>query len=139
MRWSQGTTPIEDHVAADLASGGRFDVYDPQGYADRPSGAPAGLPDDNVLAQLPSVGGYASIVNGTYNARTLTHTPGQLNLALGSGDLGGLDLQEIVTAPEYFLLPLRGQPTTLSGVQPGDRGARDGSRSPPGHRGRCPR
>ncbi len=112
-----GTTPIEDHVAADLTSGGRFDVYDPQGYADRPSGAPAGLPDDNLLAQLPSVGGYASLVNGTYNARTSTHTPGQLNLALlGPGDLDGLDLQEIVTAPEYFLVPLRGQPTTLRGV-----------------------
>jgi hypothetical protein len=113
-----GTTPIEDQVAADLKSGGRFDLYDPLGYADAPHQVAAGLPDDNVLAQLPSVGGYASIVSGHYNARTLTHAQGQLNVALlGAGELDGLDLQAIVTAPEYFLLPLRGAPTTLRGVQ----------------------
>jgi hypothetical protein len=112
-----GTTPIEHDVAADLTSGGRFDVYDPQGYADESSEEAAGLPDDNVLAQLPSVGGYASIVSGTYNARTLTHVQGQLNIArLGTGELDGLDLQAIVTVPQYFLLPLRGDPTTLRGV-----------------------
>ena len=112
-----GTTPIENEVAADLTSGGRFDVYDPQGYADEPSEEAAGLPDDNVLAQLPSVGGYASIVSGTYNARTLTHVQGQLNIArLGAGEFDGLDLQAIVTVPEYFLLPLSGDPTTLRGV-----------------------
>jgi hypothetical protein len=112
-----GATPIENDVAADLTSGGRFDVYDPQGYADEPRAEAAGLPDDNVLAHLPSVGGYASIVSGTYNARTLTHGPGQLNIArLGAGELDGLDLQAIVTVPEYFLLPLRGDPTTVRGV-----------------------
>jgi hypothetical protein len=111
-----GTTAIEDHIAADLTSGGRFDVFDPQGYGGT-SEAAAGLPDDNVLAQLPSVGGYASIVSGNYNARTLTHATGQLNVPLlGAGGLDGLDLQEIVTAPEYFILPLRGAPTTLRGV-----------------------
>jgi hypothetical protein len=115
-----GTTAIERQVAAHLTLGGRFDVYDPQGYSGGPGGpaeAAAGLPDDNVLAQLPSVGGYASIVSGTYDARTLTHSPGQLNLALlGAGDPDGLDLQEIVTAPEYLLLPVRGAPTTLRAV-----------------------
>jgi hypothetical protein len=112
-----GTTVIEHRVATHLTSGGRFDVYDPQAYVDAPSAAEAGLPDDNVLAQLPSVGGYASIVSGTYNTRTLTHAPGQLNVSLlSSGALDGLDLQEIVTAPEYFLVPLRGAPTTLRAV-----------------------
>ena len=68
--------------------------------------------------QLPSVGGYASIVSGTYNARTLTHVQGQLNIArLGAGELDGLDLQAIVTVPEYFLLPLSGDPTTVRGVR----------------------
>jgi hypothetical protein len=113
-----GTTPIESHVAADLTSGGRFDVFDPQRYGEGPSEAAAGLPDDNVLARLPSVGGYASIVNGDYDARTLTHEQGQLNIALlGAGDLDGLDLQAIVTAPEYFLLPLQGTPTSLGAVR----------------------
>jgi hypothetical protein len=116
-----GSTPIENDVAADLTSGGRFDVYDPQGYADESSEETAGLPDDNVLAQIPSVGGYGSIVSGTYNARTLTHMQGQLNVArLGAGDLDGLDgldLQAIVTVPEYFLLPVRGAPTTVRGAR----------------------
>jgi len=112
-----GTTPIEDHLAADLTPGGRFDLYDPQGYGEGPSEAAAGLPDGNVLAQLPSVGGYASIVSGHYDASTLTHAQGQLNIALlGAGNLDDLDLQAIVTAPEYFLLPLRGTPTTLRDV-----------------------
>jgi hypothetical protein len=112
-----GTTAIERAVAGHLTAGGRFDVYDPQTYTGGTGAALTGLPDDNVLAQLPSVAGYASIVNGTYDARTLTHDPGQLNVALlDSGALDGLDLQEIVTVPEYFLLPLRGAPTTLRAV-----------------------
>jgi hypothetical protein len=113
-----GDTPVENYVATHLAPGGRFDVYDPQGYANRSGLAATGLPDDNVLAGLPSVGGYASIVSGSYDARTLTHTSGQLNVPLlASGRLDGLDLQDIVTAPEYFLVPLRGAPTTLQDVQ----------------------
>ncbi|MGA2306546.1 MAG: hypothetical protein ABSH29_20525 [Acidimicrobiales bacterium] len=112
-----GTTAIEKHVAAHLTPGGRFVVYDPQGYRNGSSDLASGLPDDNILAGLPSVGGYASIVSGNYDAQTSTHTTGQLNVGLfGAGDPDGLDLQEIVTAPEYFLLPLRGAPTTLRGV-----------------------
>jgi hypothetical protein len=112
-----GTTAIETAARAHLTSGGRLVVYDPQAYTSGPATALTGLPDDNVLAHLPSVAGYASIVSGTYNARTLTHSPGQLNVArLGAGALGGLDLQEFVTAPEYFLVRVRGAPTTLGGV-----------------------
>jgi hypothetical protein len=112
-----GSTTIETHVAAHLTPGGRFVVFDPQGYRNGLSDLDTGLPDDNILAGLPSVGGYASIVSGNYDAQTSTHTTGQLNVGLfGAGDPDGLDLQEVVTAPEYFLLPLRGAPTTLSGA-----------------------
>jgi hypothetical protein len=112
-----GDTSIERDVAAHLSPGDRFDVYDPQQYASGSGIAFTGLPDDNVLARLPSVGGYASIVSGNYNTRTLTHGTGQLNVPLlASGQLDDLDLQEIVTTPEYFLLALDGAPTARGGV-----------------------
>jgi hypothetical protein len=112
-----GNTAVEQYVAAHLSSGGRFYVYDPQGYfkGDR---LETGLPDDNILARLPSIGGYASIVNGNYNSLTLTHSIGELNVPqLGAGKLKELDLQDIVTLPEYFMLPLVGVPKTLDGIQ----------------------
>ena len=69
------------------------------------------------LAHLPSVSGYASIVNGNYANVTNTHTTGDLNTAeLGSGSLDGLDLQEVVTVPEYFLVPVVGTPLSLKGI-----------------------
>jgi len=80
--------------------------------------ADTGQPDANVLAQLPSVGGYASIVNADYNAVTLTHSEGELNIPrLGSGAFRQLDLQDILTAPEYFLVPLDGTPRALEEVR----------------------
>ena len=39
-----------------------------RGTRNGPNDCDTGLPDDNVLARLPSVGGYASIVSGNYNA-----------------------------------------------------------------------
>jgi hypothetical protein len=114
-----GQTAMEKEVAAHLAPGARFDVYNPQGYGRDANAESAGLPDDNVLARLPSVGGYASIVSGSYDARTLTHDSGQLNVSLlGTGKLDELDLTELVTAPEYFLIPLRSAPTPGGGVDP---------------------
>ena len=113
-----GDTAVENDVALHLAPGGRFDVYDPVGYANGPNVADTGMPDDNLLARLPSVGGYGSIVSGNYNARTLTHSPGDLNVPrLGAIEFDQLDLEEIVTAPEYFLLPLRSAPATLDDVR----------------------
>jgi hypothetical protein len=113
-----GTTPVESSLAAHLAPGGRFDFYDPQGYSSGPSTAETGRPDGNVLARLPSVGGYASIVSGSYNALTLTHTEGELNVPrLASGALRQLDLQDILTAPEYFLVPLTTAPVSLHEVR----------------------
>jgi hypothetical protein len=112
-----GSTPVERYVAAHLARGGRFTVYDPQEYS-RGSFLNTGYPDVNVLAKLPSMGGYASIVNGNYNSLTLTHDVGELNVPkLGAGQLNQLDLQDIVTAPEYFLLPLSDAPSGLDQAQ----------------------
>jgi hypothetical protein len=110
-----GQRAEEQLVAAHLAPGGRYVVYDPQGYTSRVNVA---LPDLNILDKLPSVSGYASIVNGNYQSLTLTHNPGELNIAeLSAGALDRLDLQEVVTLPEYFLVPLTAAPTSLAAVQ----------------------
>ncbi len=117
-----GTTSIERYIGANLAPGGRFAVYDPQGYT-LVSNATNGIPDYNILAGLPSVAGYSSIVNGNYEQTTNTHTVGELNTAeLKSGAFDDLDLQDILTTPEYFMLPLGAEPTTLEGVQPVSEG-----------------
>jgi hypothetical protein len=110
-------TPIEQFVAAHLAPGGRFDVFDPQGWGSSNENA-TGLPDLNVLAHLPSVAGYASIENGNYSVVTDTHKLGDLGITeLGTGTLDELDLQEVLTVPQYFLLPMRAMPASLSHVQ----------------------
>jgi Bacterial membrane protein YfhO len=130
-----GTTPIETFLAAHLAPGGRFDFYDPQGYSSGPTTADTGRPDGNVLARLPSVGGYASIVSSDYNALTQTHTQGELNVpSLSSGALRQLDLQEILTAPEYFLVPLTSAPASLGAVEPASRAKGDDAVLPLGSR-----
>ncbi len=112
-----GRSSVEQLVAAHAVPGGRFDVYDPMSIASSPDTI-TGLPDLNILARLPSVAGYASIVNGNYSAVTQTHNLGELNInELASGTLDRLDLQEILTIPEYFLVPVSGQPTTLAAAQ----------------------
>jgi hypothetical protein len=112
-----GTTAVENYVAGHLAPGGRFAFYDPQSYAGGITAADTGRPDANVLARLPSVGGYASIVDGGYDAATLTHTQGELNVPrLASGGFTQLDLQDILTVPEYFLVPLTTAPADLDEV-----------------------
>jgi hypothetical protein len=112
-----GTTPIQQLMAANLSSGGRFINYDPQAYSSW-AGSPQGIPDLNIIPGLPSVSGYASIVNGNYESVTHTHEQNDLDIGqLGSGTLGRLNLQEIVTVPEYFLVPLGATPQSLSSVQ----------------------
>jgi hypothetical protein len=114
-----GRTALENDVARHLAPSGRFDVFNPQEYVNGAGAEVTGLPDDNILAHLPAVGGYASIVSGNYDARTLTHDSGQLNVALfGTGALDALDLVDLVTAPEYFLVPIAGAPTSAGAIQP---------------------
>jgi hypothetical protein len=111
-----GTTPVQQLMAAHLAPGGRMVNYDPQTYDSWPD-SPQGVPDLNIIAKLPSVSGYASIVNGNYEAVTHTHEQDDLDLGqLGSGTLAQLDLQEVVTVPEYFLVPLASLPRTAADI-----------------------
>jgi hypothetical protein len=57
-------------------------------------------------------------VNGQYEAVTSTHEQGSINVgALGAGSLDVLNLQEIVTLPEYFMIPLVSFPRTIRSVQ----------------------
>jgi hypothetical protein len=117
-----GTTPIQQLMARNLAPGGRILSYDPQAYASYPS-SPQGVPDLNILANLPSVSGYASIVNGRYEAVTKTHEQGSLNVGVISGArLDQLNLQELVTLPEYFLLPLESMPRSIGDLRPVSQG-----------------
>ena len=105
-----GTTPVEQLMAAHLPPGGRMVNYDPQTYSSYP-GSPQGEPDLNILPALPSVSGYASIVNGNYESVTHTHEQDDLDIGqLSSGTLDRLDLREVVTVPEYFLVPLESMP-----------------------------
>ena len=108
-----GTTPIEKLMVAKLPPGGRMVNYDPQTYSSYP-GSPQGIPDLNIIPGLPSVSGYASIVNGNYEATTHTHEQDDLDIGqLSSGTLGRLDLRELVTVPEYFLVPLQSLPQSF--------------------------
>ena len=112
-----GTTLIQRVMAANLPEGGRLINYDPQTYASWP-GSPQGIPDLNIIPRLPSVSGYASIVNGNYESVTHTHEQDDLDIGqLGSGTLERLNLREIVTVPEYFLVPLASAPRSLAAVQ----------------------
>ncbi len=85
--------------------GGRMVNYDPQTYWSYPD-SPQGVPDLNIIPGLPSVSGYASIVNGNYETTTHTHEQDDLDIGqLSSGTLDRLNLREVVTVPEYFLVP----------------------------------
>ncbi len=113
-----GTTPVEQLVAAHLVPGGRMVNYDPQTYFSYP-GSPQGEPDLNIIPALPSISGYASIVNGNYESVTHTHEQNDLNIGqLASGSLDRLDLREVVTVPEYFLVPLAAVPRTFDDITP---------------------
>ena len=76
------------------------------------------MPDLNIIAGLPSVSGYASIVNGNYESVTHTHEQDDLDIGqLASGTLDRLDLREVVTLPEYFLVPLQSTPTSVGDIR----------------------
>ena len=113
-----GTTPVEQLMAAHLAAGGRMVNYDPQTYASYPWST-QGVPDLNIMPKLPSVSGYASIVNGNYESVTHTHEQDDLDIGqLTSGTLDRLNLREVVTVPEYFLLPLESVPRSIDDMHP---------------------
>ena len=112
-----GTTPVQQLMAAHLVPGGRMVNYDPQAYSSYPW-SPQGVPDLNIISGLPSVSGYASIVNGNYESVTHTHEQDDLDIGqLGSGTLDRLDLQEIVTVPQYFLVPLQSAPRSIGDIR----------------------
>jgi hypothetical protein len=113
-----GTTPVQQLIAAHLPPGGRMVNYDPQAYSSYPW-SPQGVPDLNIIPRLPSVAGYASIVNGNYESVTHTHEQYDLDIGqLTSGALDRLDLREVVTVPEYFLVPLQSVPGSIDDVRP---------------------
>ncbi len=112
-----GTTPVQQLMEAHLAPGGRMVNYDPQTYDSWPE-SPQGVPDLNIIAGLPSVSGYASIVNGNYESVTHTHEQDDLDIGqLSSGTLDRLDLREVVTVPEYFLVPLQSMPGSVGDIR----------------------
>jgi len=112
-----GTTPVQQLMLAHLAPGARMVNYDPQTYNSWPD-SPQGVPDLNIIAGLPSVSGYASIVNGNYESVTHTHEQDDLDIGqLVSGTLDRLDLREVVTLPEYFLVPLQSMPRAVGDIR----------------------
>jgi hypothetical protein len=111
-----GTTPVQKLMAAHLPAGARMLNYDPQTYASYP-GSPQGIPDLNIIPRLPSVSGYASIVNSTYEDATHTHKQDDLDLGqLSAGALDQLNLREVVSLPEYFLVPLGTVPDSIGSI-----------------------
>ncbi len=108
-----GQTPVQQLMRAHLAPGARMVNFDPQTYWSYP-GSPQGVPDLNVIAALPSVSGYASIVNNDYESTTHTHEQSDLDIGeLSSGTLDRLNLRELVTVPQYFLVPLASLPRSV--------------------------
>jgi hypothetical protein len=114
-----GTTPVQQLMGSQLTPGGRFINYDPQTYESYPESL-QGIPDLNIIPRLPSISGYASIVNGNYEAMTHTHEQQNLDIGqLGNETLDRLNLQQIVTVPEYFLVPLGSLPRSATDVSSG--------------------
>jgi hypothetical protein len=112
-----GDTPTQQLMAAHLPAGGRMVNYDPQTYNSYP-GSLQGIPDLNIIPKLPSVSGYASIVNGNYEGATHTHEQNDLDVGqLASGTLDNLNLSELVTVPEYFLVPLDSMPRSVDDIR----------------------
>jgi hypothetical protein len=112
-----GDTPVQQLMAAHLVPHGRIVNYDPQTYASYPD-SPQGVPDLNIISGMPSVSGYASIVNGTYESVTQTHQQDELDIGqLGSGALGRLNLREVVSVPQYFLVPLESMPRSIDDIR----------------------
>jgi hypothetical protein len=117
-----GTTPVQQLTAAHLAQGARMVAYDPQAYASWP-GSPQGTPDLNIIPRLPSVSGYASIVNSGYEASTHTHEQYDLDVGqLATGGLDRLNLRQIVTVPQYFMVPLTAMPRSVDDIHQASEG-----------------
>jgi hypothetical protein len=95
-------SPTADQVVAEVGSGSRFAVYNPQllGYPDYIAHL---APDTNVLRQVPSVQGYGSLVSQPYQQATGAHdqaaiAPGVLRTAA----FDRLNLGLLMALPVYF-------------------------------------
>ncbi|MHB1924276.1 MAG: hypothetical protein ACYCSJ_06270 [Acidimicrobiales bacterium] len=90
-------------LAGALPPGARFAVYDPDLFYPAYINGTAGLvpvPDLNVIAHLPSVQGYGSLVAGAYEDATGTHTEGSLDPSLIQPALASrLDLGLLLIEP----------------------------------------
>ena len=90
---------------ANLTKGNRFALYDPLDVGASQGQVPSeiGKPDVNVLRGISSVQGYGSIVSGTYQDETNTHSIGYLDPAvLRNGLASELDLGVLLTPSIYL-------------------------------------
>jgi hypothetical protein len=128
--------PVLALVRANLSSGGRYAVYDPD-LLDANQFVTAGEPDVGILDGLPSFSGYGAVVDSRYADETESQTRGLLNVgSLGNGSFEQLGLQVLVTVPESFLvpitaLPINGAQVRVLSEQPGVDGVLKGGNSPP--------
>ncbi len=104
------STPQSSEIAR-LAAGGRYALYNAyiRSILAEPSYiTDSGLTDLNVLRDLPSVQGYGSVVDGTYDHATGTHGLETLQrAALVNGTFDDLDLRVLLTLPIYLGEPIR--------------------------------
>lgn len=93
-----GTGATELAVAQDAGPGKRVAFADPNLLPSVGITEYLGLPDYNIVERLGSVNGYGSLVDGTYDTATGTHSLGVLDLdAIANGTLEELDVGIIVT------------------------------------------
>lgn len=106
-----GRSRVTDAIAARLSPGGRYAVYDPQLY-DYSALLVDGSPDIGIQRRLPSVQGYGSILDATYESATSTHAQAGISPgAIASGKFSPLNLQVLSTVPESFMRPLAAAPS----------------------------
>ncbi|MCU1491298.1 MAG: hypothetical protein JWM85_2703 [Acidimicrobiaceae bacterium] len=106
-----GPTAASKLVQHLAGSEGRFAIFNPT-FAN-PSPDPdalnrLGVTDLNIVQGSPSVEGYGSIVDSTYDAATFTHTYENLNPARLAGEtFDTLDLTALITTTQYLYQELR--------------------------------
>lgn len=103
--WMASATADSSSVAT-LAGSGRYALYNPwirNLLRDPGVLVRTALTDDNILHRVSSVGGYGSIVDGTYDAATDTHGLESLRSSgLADGTFDVLDLRALLTLPLYL-------------------------------------
>ncbi|HUY30196.1 MAG TPA: hypothetical protein VMV02_04295 [Acidimicrobiales bacterium] len=99
--------PSTAALRALLGPDGRFAIFNPQYGGTGTAAYSLGVTDLNVLRHLPSVQGYGSIVQGSYQNATNTHAFQALDASrLAGSTFDVLDLDALVTLPTYLEQPL---------------------------------